>query len=82
MFGTWVDLSEESCSLGEWLWRFLRESFDLWNKVILSIYRTHPNEWDVNIIVRWSDRCHPWKAIARLFQVFLITLILQWVMGR
>ena len=36
---------------------------------MLSIYRTHPNGWGANNIVRWSHRC-PWKTIAHLLQVF------------
>ena len=52
--------------LGKWLWRFPRERKGLWHKVIASIYRTHPNGWDANMVVRWSHRC-PWKAIAQVF---------------
>ena len=37
-----------------WLWRFLKESDALWDKVILSIYGFHPNGWDANILVIWS----------------------------
>ena len=55
--------------LGKWLWRFPKESGSLWHKVILSIYRTHSNGWDANIMVRWSHRC-PWKAISQVFQDF------------
>ncbi|WKA00162.1 hypothetical protein VitviT2T_018548 [Vitis vinifera] len=55
--------------LGKWLWRYPREGSALWHKVILSIYRSHSNEWDANTIVRWSHRC-PWKAIAQVFQEF------------
>ena len=47
--------------LGKWLWRFPRERSGLWHKVIASIYGTHPNGWDANMVVRWSHRC-PWKA--------------------
>ncbi|RVW93876.1 Transposon TX1 uncharacterized 149 kDa protein [Vitis vinifera] len=53
--------------LGKWLWRFSRERSGLWHKVIASIYGTHPNAWDTNMVVRWSHRC-PWKAIAQVFQ--------------
>ncbi|RVW40638.1 putative ribonuclease H protein [Vitis vinifera] len=52
--------------LGKWLWRFPRERNGLWHKVIASIYATHPNEWDANMVVRWSHRC-PWKAIVQVF---------------
>ena len=55
--------------LGKWLWRFPRERSGLWYKVIGSIYGTHPNGWDANMVVRWSHRC-PWKAIAQVFQEF------------
>ncbi|RVX09326.1 LINE-1 retrotransposable element ORF2 protein [Vitis vinifera] len=55
--------------LGKWLWRFPRERSGLWHKVIASIYGTHPNGWDANMVVRWSHRC-PWKAIAQVFQEF------------
>nr|CAN67969.1 hypothetical protein VITISV_025092 [Vitis vinifera] len=55
--------------LGKWLWRFPRESTTLWHQVILSIYETHLNGWDVNTLVRWPHRC-PWKAIAQVFQDF------------
>ncbi|RVW93485.1 Retrovirus-related Pol polyprotein from transposon RE1 [Vitis vinifera] len=41
----------------------------LWHQVILSIYGTHSNGWDVNTTVRWSHRC-PWKTIAQVFQDF------------
>ncbi|RVW50845.1 hypothetical protein CK203_101824 [Vitis vinifera] len=58
-----------SALLGKWLWRFPRERSGLWHKVIASIYGTHPNGWDANIVVRWSHRC-PWKAIAQVFQEF------------
>ncbi|RVX22606.1 hypothetical protein CK203_012544 [Vitis vinifera] len=54
--------------LGKWLWRFPRERCGLWHKVIASIYETHPNGWDANMVVKWSHRC-PWKAIAQVFQV-------------
>ncbi|RVW90124.1 Transposon TX1 uncharacterized 149 kDa protein [Vitis vinifera] len=54
--------------LGKWLWRFPRERSGLWHKVIASIYGTHPNGWDANMVVRWSHRC-PWKAIAQVFQI-------------
>ena len=56
-----------SALLGKWLWRFPRERSGLWHKVIASIYGTHPNGWDANMVVRWSHRC-PWKAIAQVFQ--------------
>ncbi|RVW94050.1 putative ribonuclease H protein [Vitis vinifera] len=55
--------------LGKWLWRFPRERSGLWHKVIVSIYGTHPNGWDANMVVRWSHRC-PWKTIAQVFQEF------------
>ncbi|RVX05015.1 putative mitochondrial protein [Vitis vinifera] len=55
--------------LGKWLWRYPRKSTTLWHQVILSIYGTHTNGWDANILVRWSHRC-PWKAIAQVFQDF------------
>ncbi|RVW60988.1 putative ribonuclease H protein [Vitis vinifera] len=55
--------------LGKWLWRFPRERSGLWHKVIASIYGTHPNGWDANMVVRWSHGC-PWKAIAQVFQEF------------
>ncbi|RVW60294.1 putative ribonuclease H protein [Vitis vinifera] len=45
------------------------EGSALWHQVILSIYGSHSNGWDVNNIVRWSHRC-PWKAIALVFQEF------------
>ena len=56
--------------LGKWLWRFLREINGLWHKVTTSIYGIHPNGWDANMVVRWSQRC-PWKAIAQGFHLFL-----------
>ena len=49
--------------LGKWLWRYPKEGFALWHQVILSIYGTHPYEWDANNIIRRSHFC-PWKAIA------------------
>ncbi|RVW36866.1 LINE-1 retrotransposable element ORF2 protein [Vitis vinifera] len=52
--------------LGKWLWRYPREGSALWHQVILSIYGSHSNGWDVNNIVRWSHRC-PWKAIALVY---------------
>ena len=55
--------------LGKWLWRYPREGSALWHQVILSIYGSHSNGWDVNNNVRWSHRC-PWKAIALVFQEF------------
>ncbi|RVW96808.1 Transposon TX1 uncharacterized 149 kDa protein [Vitis vinifera] len=55
--------------LGKWLWRLPRERSGLWHKVIVSIYGTHPNGWDANMVVRWSHRC-PWKVIAQVFQEF------------
>ncbi|WKA04126.1 hypothetical protein VitviT2T_022186 [Vitis vinifera] len=58
-----------SVLLRKWLWRFPRERSGLWHKVIASIYGTHPNGWDANMVVRWSHRC-PWKAIAQVFQEF------------
>ena len=56
-------------NLGRWLWRFPRERNGLCHKVIVSIYGTHPNGWDADMVVRWSHRC-PWKAIAQVFQDF------------
>ncbi|RVW42142.1 Transposon TX1 uncharacterized 149 kDa protein [Vitis vinifera] len=53
----------------KWLWRYPREGSALWHQVILSIYGSHSNGWDVNNIVRWSHRC-PWKAIALVYQEF------------
>ncbi|RVX00286.1 putative mitochondrial protein [Vitis vinifera] len=58
-----------SALLGKWLWKYPREGSALWHQVILSIYGSHSNGWDANIIVRWSHRC-PWKAIAQVFQDF------------
>ncbi|RVW40666.1 putative ribonuclease H protein [Vitis vinifera] len=55
--------------LGKWLWRYPRESTTQWHQVILSIYGTHSNGWDANILVRWSHCC-PWKTIAQVFQDF------------
>ena len=49
--------------LSKWLWRFPKERSGLWHEVITSIYGTHPNGWDANMVVRWSHEC-PWKAIA------------------
>lgn len=40
--------------LGKWFWRFLKESTTFWHKVILSIHETHQNDWDTNILVRWT----------------------------
>ncbi|RVX21451.1 hypothetical protein CK203_002322 [Vitis vinifera] len=54
---------------GKWLWRYPREGSALWHQVILSIYGSHSNGWNVNNNVRWSHRC-PWKAIALVFQEF------------
>ena len=56
--------------MGKWLWRFPRERSGLWHEVIASIYGTHPNGWDANIVVKWSHRC-PWKAIAKGFHLFI-----------
>ncbi|RVW61143.1 Transposon TX1 uncharacterized 149 kDa protein [Vitis vinifera] len=57
----------------EFLWEVVveypREGSALWHQVILSIYGSHSNGWDVNNNVRWSHRC-PWKAIALVFQEF------------
>ena len=64
--------------LGKWLWRYLREGSTLWHQVILSIYGSHFNGWDVNTLVRWSHRC-PWKAIAQVFQEF--SLFTRFVVG-
>ncbi|RVX03454.1 hypothetical protein CK203_027962 [Vitis vinifera] len=58
---------------GKWLWRFPRERSGLWHKVIASIYGTHPNGWDANMVVRWSHR-RPWKAIAQVFQRLMSSL--------
>ncbi|RVX16675.1 Transposon TX1 uncharacterized 149 kDa protein [Vitis vinifera] len=55
-----------SALLGKWLWRCPRERNGLWHKVIGSIYGTHPNGQDANMVVKWSHRC-PWKAIAQVF---------------
>ena len=57
--------------LGKWLWRYPREGSALWHQVILSIYGSHSNGWDAYTLVRWSHRC-PWKAIAQVFQGFLV----------
>ncbi|RVW87780.1 Retrovirus-related Pol polyprotein from transposon TNT 1-94 [Vitis vinifera] len=38
--------------LGNGFWRFPRESSGLWHQVIVSIYGTHPNEWDADMVVR------------------------------
>ncbi|RVW35158.1 Transposon TX1 uncharacterized 149 kDa protein [Vitis vinifera] len=67
--------------LGKWLWRFPRERSGLWHKVIASIYGTHPNGWDADMVVRWSHRC-PWKAIAQVFQDFSPFVSLVVGMGR
>ncbi|KAJ9687316.1 hypothetical protein PVL29_015988 [Vitis rotundifolia] len=64
--------------LGKWLWRFPRERNGLWHKVIASIFGTHPNGWDANMVVRWSHRC-PWKDIAQVFQDF--SLFVRLVVG-
>ena len=56
--------------LGKWLWWFPRERSELWHEVIASIYGTHPNEWEANMVVRWSHKC-PWKAIAQNFHLFI-----------
>lgn len=40
-----------------------------WHEVILSICGTNPNDWDVNITIRWSHQS-PWKAIAQVFPRF------------
>ena len=56
--------------LGKWLWWFPRESSELWHEVIPSIYGTHPNGWDANMVVRWSHRCS-WKAITQKFHLFI-----------
>ncbi|RVW91431.1 putative ribonuclease H protein [Vitis vinifera] len=52
-----------------WDVRFPRERSGLWHKIIVSIYGTHPNGWDANMVVRWSHKC-PWKAIAQVFPRF------------
>ncbi|RVX01391.1 LINE-1 retrotransposable element ORF2 protein [Vitis vinifera] len=51
--------------------RYPREGSALWHQVILSIYGSHSNGWDAYTLVRWSHRC-PWKAIAQVFQGFLV----------
>ena len=45
------------------------ERFGLWHEVKASVYGTHPNGWDANMVVRWSHRC-PWKAIPQVFLLF------------
>ena len=55
--------------LGKWLWRFFMERTIIWNKVILSIYKTHLNSLDANILVRQSHCC-PLKVFAQVFQDF------------
>ncbi|RVW47872.1 Transposon TX1 uncharacterized 149 kDa protein [Vitis vinifera] len=67
--GVWEDFSRNLTLLGKWLRRYPRESSALWHQIILSIYGTHSNGWDVNTIVRWSHRC-PWNAIVQVFQDF------------
>lgn len=68
--------------LRKWLWRFSRESSGLWHQVIASIYRTYPNGWDVNMVVRWSYRC-TWKAIVQVFfRISPHISVLWWGMGR
>ena len=63
-------VSLRNCApLGKWLWRFLRESFTLWHQAISSIYGTHSNGWDTNILVRWLYQC-PWKVIEQVFHDF------------
>ena len=58
-----------SALLEKWLWRFTKESCGHWHQVIASIYGTHPNGWDANIMIRWPHKC-PWKAITQVFQDF------------
>ncbi|RVW16207.1 Transposon TX1 uncharacterized 149 kDa protein [Vitis vinifera] len=36
--------------LGKWLWRYPKEGSTLWHQVILSIYGSHSDGWDVNNI--------------------------------
>ncbi|RVW93966.1 hypothetical protein CK203_034097 [Vitis vinifera] len=62
-------LKEECRSFREVVVEISREGSALWHQVILSIYGSHSNGWDVNNIVRWSHRC-PWKAIALVYQEF------------
>ena len=70
MSRSWEDLFEKSCTIGKWLWRFPRERSGSWHEVIASIYGTHPNGYDADIVVKWSSRC-PWKAIAQGFHLFI-----------
>ena len=44
--------SRNRAILGKWLWRFPKQSYGLWHRVIRSIYGTHPNGWDVDMVVR------------------------------
>ena len=60
---------KNSVLLGRWLWRFPKESCGFWHRAIMSIYGTHCNGWDSNILVRWSHKC-PWKAITQVFHEF------------
>ena len=67
--------------LGKLLYRFPKENCGLWHQVISSIYRTHPNGWDSNILVRWSQ-----DVLRRLLHKsgrnFPHILALWWVTGR
>ena len=56
--------------LGKWLWRFHRERSGLCHDVIASIYGTHPNGLDDNIVVKRSHKC-PRKSIAQGFHLFI-----------
>lgn len=65
----------------DWRGVFPEERGGLWHKVVVNIFGTHPNGWDVMEVQR-SHR-FPWKVIAQGFQMFsqFISLVV-WIEDR
>ena len=55
--------------LMKWLWRFPKESYSLWYRVIKSKFGLHSNQWDSRVMGRGTFRS-PWKVISSLYKEF------------
>lgn len=55
--------------LGKWWWRFHKERYYLWGKIIESKYGMQENGWDAGLALKNTYRC-PWKFVSKVYPRF------------
>lgn len=61
-------MDHNKMTLAEWLWHFPFESNSLWDRIIVSKFGLHPNEWPLSRGL--GSIWNLWKAISKELPLF------------